>query len=335
MFRRLTLPLLAFLSFPAVASAGVPTNTVQPTVSGTPQVTQTLTRTLGTWSNSPTSYTTAWQRCTQKSGGLSCRNNIAGATGATYVIVSADVGFKLRVNITATNADGSKSRASAATAVVTNPAATPPNNTAKPTVSGTPQVGNALTASNGTWSGTTPITYAYQWQRAGTNIFGAISSRYTLTNADVGSTIEVVVMATNSLGTASATSAPTGVVVSSGGGSWPASYTNGPLGANEVLPNSNGGVLLSLWSGVVGFTSQQSRALVQRRIADMGRVPDVIGFSCSGSCAAGSGSFDASSTDLSENWIHSQGAIPLVANWDPGSSTNFAGIAAGNYDSQV
>src|SRR5438477_8843968 len=163
MFLRLTLPLLAALAFPAVASAHVPTNTVQPTVSGTPQVTQTLTRTLGTWSNSPTSYTTEWQRCMQKSRRLSCRNNIAGATGATYVIVSADVGFKLRVNITATNADGSKSSASAATAVVTNPAETPPTNTGKPTVSGTPRVGNTLTASNGSWFGTTPITYTYQW----------------------------------------------------------------------------------------------------------------------------------------------------------------------------
>src|SRR6266702_3293819 len=44
-----------------------------------------------------------------------------------------------------------------------------PSNTAPPAISGTPQVGSQFTSSNGTWSGTTPITYTYQWSRCDTN----------------------------------------------------------------------------------------------------------------------------------------------------------------------
>ncbi len=45
------------------------------------------------------------------------------------------------------------------------PAGTPPVNTSAPSVSGTPRVGETLTASPGGWSGTAPISYAYSWQR--------------------------------------------------------------------------------------------------------------------------------------------------------------------------
>ena len=38
-----------------------------------------------------------------------------------------------------------------------------PLNTALPRIAGTPLVGQTLTAENGTWVGTPPIEYAYQW----------------------------------------------------------------------------------------------------------------------------------------------------------------------------
>jgi beta-mannanase len=129
--------------------------------------------------------------------------------------------------------------------------------------------------------------------------------------------------------------ADTAVVTSGSGKSWPRTYVNGPLGNNEVLPAVKGHKLLALWSGGAGKTETQQRSLMQHRIMDMGRVPDVIGFSCSGGCRPGSAGTDLSSTDLAENWIHSLGAIPFVANWDAGSSTDFAGIAAGHYDSAI
>jgi hypothetical protein len=93
-----------------------------------------------------------------------------------------------------------------------------PQNTAAPTISGTPRVGQTLTASNGTFTGDQPITYTYQWQRCDqngsncSNIVGATGQTYVLTSADQARTLRVVVTATNARGSTAATSVPTGVV---------------------------------------------------------------------------------------------------------------------------
>ena len=93
----------------------------------------------------------------------------------------------------------------------------PPANVSLPTVSGTAQEGSQLTASAGGWSGTGPVV-AYQWRRCDTSggsctdVAGATSTTYGLTSADVGSTIRVAVTASNGAGSASASSAQTGVI---------------------------------------------------------------------------------------------------------------------------
>jgi len=93
-----------------------------------------------------------------------------------------------------------------------------PQNTAPPTISGTPQVGQTLTATTGTFTGDQPITYTYQWQRCDTNgancsnVMGATGQTYTLTTTDRDGTLRVVVTATNARGSTSATSVPTSVV---------------------------------------------------------------------------------------------------------------------------
>ncbi|ASD50414.1 hypothetical protein FDI24_gp133 [Acidovorax phage ACP17] len=87
-----------------------------------------------------------------------------------------------------------------------------PKNTVRPTISGTATVGQTLTAANGTWTGTPAPTYTRQWKRAGVNISGATATTYVLQAADQGQVITVTVTATNSAGTASATSAGTAAV---------------------------------------------------------------------------------------------------------------------------
>ena len=93
----------------------------------------------------------------------------------------------------------------------------PPANTAPPLISGTTTEGDELTATSGSWTGS-PSSYAYQWQDCGvagadcTAIAGATSSTHTLATADVGHKLEVVVAATGATGTASVTSAASGVV---------------------------------------------------------------------------------------------------------------------------
>jgi hypothetical protein len=86
---------------------------------------------------------------------------------------------------------------------------TAPENTLAPIVSGTAKVGQALTCSEGTWTGS-PTSYAYKWLRDGMAIGGAESSTYTVIAADEGHSISCEVTATNALGpksTASSNSA--------------------------------------------------------------------------------------------------------------------------------
>jgi hypothetical protein len=105
------------------------------------------------------------------------------------------------------------------TAQTGNAAATDkPSNTTPPTISGTPQTGSQLSASTGTWAGTTPITYTYKWSRCDTNggscsdVSGATSQTYNLQQVDVGTTLRVNVTATNSDGSANLTSVPTAAI---------------------------------------------------------------------------------------------------------------------------
>jgi hypothetical protein len=82
----------------------------------------------------------------------------------------------------------------------------PPVNTVAPVVSGVGIVGQTLTTTNGTWTGSPIPTYTYQWQRNGSNIGSATSQTYVLVSADAGTNVRCVVTATNAIGSASANS---------------------------------------------------------------------------------------------------------------------------------
>jgi hypothetical protein len=99
---------------PAVSSAA-PRNTAPPTISGTAKAGQQLTADPGSWTGSPTSFAYQWQRC---DADVAICTNIIGATAKTYGIVAGDVGFRLRVRVTARNAKGSDTATSALTAIV-------------------------------------------------------------------------------------------------------------------------------------------------------------------------------------------------------------------------
>lgn len=91
-----------------------------------------------------------------------------------------------------------------------SPAAVKPANSGAPVVTGTAQVGSTLSVTDGLWTGTAPMTFAYQWQRcvsACTAIAGATARTYAISSADLGQTLRAVVTATNAAGATAASSA--------------------------------------------------------------------------------------------------------------------------------
>ena len=206
---------------PAVTNNSTVTNTPAtgaPTITGTAQVGQTLT--AGTTAImdddglTSVSYTYQWIRT---AAGVD--TNISGATASTYTLVAADQGTTVKVRVSFTDdASNAETRTSAATAAVAAAPNTPA--TGAPTITGTAQVGQTLTA--GTTAimdddGLTSVSYTYQWIRTAagvdTNISGATASTYTLVAADQGTTVKVRVSFTDDASNAETrTSAATAAV---------------------------------------------------------------------------------------------------------------------------
>ena len=196
---------------------GAPSSSSPPTIVGAAQVAKTIAAVPGTWAGGkPVTFLYQWLRC--DAAGANCLP-IAGATTETYVPVTTDIGYALKASITAQTAAGSAIATSPATVAVTSGGATAtrPAATTAPTIAGTAQAGQTLTASVGTWTGA-PTSFAYQWQRC--DAFGAqclaivdaTTSAYTLTPGDIGSTVSLVVTATGKGGSTSAPAATTGVI---------------------------------------------------------------------------------------------------------------------------
>ena len=202
-----------------------PQNLTPPAISGNPQVPNTLTTSPGTWRGNGLKYAYQWLAC--DSAGANC-SAISGAARSTETLVAGLVGDTLRVLVTASNRNGSAAATSAQTALVAAepppPPVAAPSNDSPPTASGNAQQGQTLTASTGSWSGTTPMTYTYQWQRCDASgqacapITGAVASSYVPISADVGSTMRTSVTASNSAGSATASSVATAVVTQQVGG---------------------------------------------------------------------------------------------------------------------
>jgi hypothetical protein len=98
-----------------VANAAPLTNTSRPTLTGEARVGQELTANEGTWSETPTSFDFQWQRCDIDA--VACVD-VVGATGRSYGVRVADLGYRLRVQVTAHKSTRSGSASSLPTAVV-------------------------------------------------------------------------------------------------------------------------------------------------------------------------------------------------------------------------
>jgi Invasin, domain 3 len=130
----------------------------------------------------------------------------------TYTATITSSATAHQVRITATDSSVSPSVSRQATLTQT---AVAPSSLQAPSISGTATVGRTLTALPGTWSGTSLITYAYQWQRCRPGcsaITRATSSSYTLVAADRGAHVRVAVTARNTRGSAQAYSPQIGPV---------------------------------------------------------------------------------------------------------------------------
>jgi hypothetical protein len=92
-----------------------PVSTGPPAVAGLPRRGAAVAVEPGQWRNGPLSYSYRWQR--ERRG---VWLDIPGATGSSYVPARADTGRHLRVQVVATNPDGSAVAASAATEPVTD-----------------------------------------------------------------------------------------------------------------------------------------------------------------------------------------------------------------------
>jgi hypothetical protein len=204
---------VATLVASAQAATAPPSNTAAPQVSGTPRQGATFTAYPGTWTNSPTRYSYSWIRCDANA------NNCAGIGihRRQYTLTDNDVGHRFKVSVTASNAGGKATATSSPTPAVAASGSTP-NDVVKPSISGDPRDGSSLTAAVGTWTGTQPISYSYQWNRCDQSgaacaaIAGATASTYAATASDVGHTLRVHVTAKNSKGSAAADSDPSALV---------------------------------------------------------------------------------------------------------------------------
>ena len=184
-----------------VAAATQPNSpaTGAPTISGTAQVGETLTVDTSGIADADgltsVSYSYQW---------LAGDSDISGATGSTYNLADTDEGKAISVRVSFTDDTGNgETLTSAATDAVA--AATQPNNlaTGTPTISGTAQVGETLTADTSgivDEDGLTNAVFSYQWLADDAEIAGATGSTYTLADTDEGKTIKVRVSFTDNAG---------------------------------------------------------------------------------------------------------------------------------------
>ncbi|HEY5045648.1 MAG TPA: hypothetical protein VII53_07305, partial [Solirubrobacteraceae bacterium] len=193
----------------AVAAAA-PLNTAPPAITGTAKDGQKLRASAGTWNGQkPTTYAYQWTRC--DGFGNECQD-IPSATRRVYKAASKDVGHALRVLVTASDATGSSSETSAPTNAID---AVAPKRKGAAKITGVLEDGQTLTAVTGTWKGTPPLSFGYQWEACDTSagdcssIAGATGASYQIVSSQVAGRLRALITATGPGGSATVTSRPT------------------------------------------------------------------------------------------------------------------------------
>lgn len=164
------------LTYPDIASA-------TPVVSGSAVVGARLVANPGNWS-ADANFDYSWSR-----DGVPIPN----ANQVAYTVQSGDVGHRIGVTVSGHHSGTEPiTLPSALTSVVT---ATHAILGAVPKVTGTPSVGNRLTALSGSW-GPDGVALRYQWLRDGAPVGGARESTYLLAVRDAGHIITVAATGT-------------------------------------------------------------------------------------------------------------------------------------------
>ena len=181
-----------------------------PTITGTAQVGETLTAITSSIEDADgranATFSYQW---------LADAADITGATGGSYILADADEGKAIKVRVSFTDDEGNQETlTSGPTAAVEAKPNSPA--TGAPTITGTAQVGETLTADKSSIVDTDGLgnaTFTYQWLADDADIAGETDSNYTLTDADEGKAIKVRVSFTDDEGNAeSLTSAATAAV---------------------------------------------------------------------------------------------------------------------------
>ena len=173
-----------------------------PFIRGTAQVDETLTADISGIADadglisllygSPYSY--QWIR-----NDGTTETDIENAASSTYTLSDADVGKTIRVRVSFTDDRGYEEKLTSEATTAVQPRPNSPA-TGAPTISGTAQVAETLTAdvsSIADSDGLTNVSYSYQWIAEGSGIDGANASNYTLTASEQGQTIKVKVSFTD------------------------------------------------------------------------------------------------------------------------------------------
>ena len=138
-----------------------------------------------------------------------------------------------------------------------------PTNSTPPSITGTATVGETLTANPGTWNGSAPISFQYQWLSCDAsganckNIAGQTKKAYTLQSSDVGNTVRVNVIAGNKSGSNNQQSDATAKVAAAATTTTGTTTTTTPTPSNGCPSQTSGVVPMTDLSGAASLLISQ------------------------------------------------------------------------------